>query len=204
MAYKTMTSVLSLDPDYLESLATEHCEAYSQAQPFPHVVIDEFLPVDILERILEEFPQPNSLDWQQFRNASEKKLASKSERQMGEMTRLLLYQMNSSIFISFLEKLTGIRGIIPDPHFVGGRLHQIEKGGYLKMHIDFNRHTQLRLDRRLNLLLYLNKNWEEEYGGYLEVWDREVATCEKRFCLFLIDALFSAQLIFRIMVILNL
>lgn len=169
-----------LDPDYLDKLAIKYRQEYSQAQPFPHIVIDNFLPEFVLNNILNEFPQVNSIDWQKFNAPSEKKLATKHEQQMGENTCLLLYQLNSSTFINFLETLTGIDGIIPDPHFEGGGLHQIVRGGYLKMHVDFNRHGKLRLDRRLNLLIYLNKNWQEEYGGHLELWDKDMTQCEKK------------------------
>ncbi|MEQ9000855.1 MAG: 2OG-Fe(II) oxygenase [Coleofasciculus sp. B1-GNL1-01] len=174
------TSLFCLEKDYLIDLVNKYQESYSQAQPFPHVVIDDFLPEFVLDEILQEFPKPGSIDWQKFDVSSQKKLGSKSELQMGEATRMLLYQLNSSTFINFLEKLTSIEGIIPDPHFVGGGLHQIEPGGYLKMHVDFNRHTRLNLDRRLNLLLYLNKDWQEDYGGHLELWDREMKQCKKK------------------------
>jgi hypothetical protein len=96
------------------------------------------------------------------------------------MTRHLLAQFNSSTFTSFLEDLTAISGLIPDPHYLGGGLHQIEPGGLLKVHADFNRHEQLRLDRRLNLILYLNRDWREEYGGHLELWNRDMTRCEAR------------------------
>ena len=96
--------------------------------------------------------------------------------------------MNSALFISFLEKLTGIEGIIPDPYYRGGGIHQIEKGGKLDVHIDFNLHTKFKLDRRLNVILYLNKNWKEEYGGHFELWkgykDKKgqhiIETCENK------------------------
>lgn len=169
-----------LDSDYLKELADKYQKDYAEAQPFPHIVIDNFLPESILEGILSEFPKAGDIDWQKFENKAEKKLANRHEKYMGDNTRSLLYQLNSSTFISFLEKLTGIQGIIPDPHYVGGGLHQIERGGYLKMHVDFNRHEELRLDRRLNLLLYLNKDWKEEYGGYLELWDSKMTQCEKK------------------------
>jgi Rps23 Pro-64 3,4-dihydroxylase Tpa1-like proline 4-hydroxylase len=170
----------SLDPEYLENLATKYHQDYLNAEPFPHIIIDNFFSTEILDKILEEFPQPDSINWQSFKNKSEKKLASTSELQMGKTIRFLLYQLNSSTFIDFLEKLTGIDGIIPDPHFVGGGLHQIERGGYLKLHVDFNKHTRLKLDRRLNLLIYLNKNWEEEYGGHLQLWDSEMKECRQK------------------------
>lgn len=169
-----------IDPAYLEDLANKYSERYKSAKPFPHVIIDNFLPEDVLNKILNEFPQAHSIDWQKFDAASEKKLASKSELQMGEATRFLLYQLNSSTFVNFLETLTGIQGIVPDPHFVGGGLHQIQRGGFLKMHVDFNKHERLNLDRRLNLLIYLNKNWKEEYGGHLELWDQDMTQCGQK------------------------
>lgn len=169
-----------LDPLYLDELADRYAQGYAQGHPFPHIVIDNFLPEAILDGILDEFPKPQDIEWKKFDAPAEKKLASTSELQMGEATRLLLYQLNSSTFIQFLEKLTGIPAIIPDPHFQGGGLHQIEPGGYLKLHVDFNRHKKLNLDRRLNLLIYLNKNWKEDYGGYFEMWDRNMTRCEKK------------------------
>lgn len=169
-----------IKPEYLKALTAKHKRAYSQAEPFPHIVIDDFLPESILELVLKEFPSPQKIDWKTFDNPAEKKLASTSESQMGENTKRLLWQLNSSLFIDFLEELTGIDGIIPDPHFVGGGLHQIERGGYLKIHADFNRHKRLCLDRRLNLLIYLNKDWQEEYGGHFEMWDTNMTGCEKK------------------------
>ena len=176
----TSTSMFCIDPDYLDNLANKYSQAYGEAKPFPHIVIDNFLPESVLNTILEEFPKPGEINWRKFDAATEKKLASSSELQMGEATRLLLYQLNSSTFINFIERLTGIDGIIPDPHFVGGGLHQTERGGYLKIHADFNHHKRLHLDRRLNLLIYLNKNWQEEYGGHFEMWDRDMTQCQKK------------------------
>lgn len=169
-----------LDPGYLQELATRYRDDYSNAQPFPYIVIDNFLPEFVLEDILSEFPKAEDIEWKRFKNSAELKLASRHEQQMGDATRMLLYHLNSSTFITFLEALTGISGIIPDPHFEGGGLHQIERGGYLKMHVDFNRHERLNLDRRLNLLIYLNKDWEEAYGGHLELWDQDMSQCHKK------------------------
>ena len=170
----TLSRLLFLDSNRLQELAHKLRGAYAEAEPFPHVVIDDLFSEEVLRAVIEEFPSPGSIDWNKFNNREERKLASTRETQMGDMTRLFLYQLNSSIFIDFLETLTGINGLIPDPHFWGGGLHQIERGGFLKIHADFNRHERLDLDRRLNLLLYLNEGWLEEYGGYLELWDRDM------------------------------
>lgn len=172
--------IFCLDSDYLDNLATKYSQVYIEGKPFPHIIIDNFLPEEILDGILNEFPQVNQIKWQKFNDVAQKKLASTSELQMGVCTKNLLYQLNSGTFINFLEKLTSIDGLIPDPHFQGGGLHQIERGGFLKIHADFNRHTKMKLDRRLNLLIYLNKNWKEEYGGHFELWDRDMTKCEQK------------------------
>src|SRR3712207_1690584 len=99
---------------------------------------------------------------------------------MGPATRHLLAELNSATFIDFLERLTGIDGLIPDPHFEGGGLHQIEPGGHLKVHADFNRHPRMDLERRLNVLIYLNRDWKDEYGGAFELWNEDMTECAER------------------------
>jgi len=94
--------------------------------------------------------------------------------------RHLLSDLNGMVFIDFLETLTGISGLVPDPHYQGGALHQILPGGRLEIHADFNRHKRLHLDRRLNVLIYFNKDWPESYGGNLELWDVNMTRCVKK------------------------
>ena len=163
--------------DELFKLADELSEKYATAAPFSHVVIDDFLPPDVLEPILAEFPEPGNTEWQSFDTSREIKLALADTERMGPATRHLLAEFNSGVFVDFLERLTGIEGLIPDPHYVGGGLHQIRAGGFLRVHADFNRHSQLKLDRRLNGLLYLNRDWEAEWGGHLQLWNRDMSAC---------------------------
>jgi 2OG-Fe(II) oxygenase superfamily len=166
--------------DHLQKVAKENAPRYRTAQPFSHIVLDDVFPPETLERILTEFPSPGDIDWWRFADQRGKKLGTRDESQMGDATLSFLQQLNSSIFISFLEKLTGIDGLIADPHLYGGGLHQIQPGGFLKVHADFNKHDKLKLDRRLNLLLYLNKDWREEYGGHLELWSTDMKRCEHK------------------------
>jgi hypothetical protein len=154
--------------------------SYLSAEPFPHIIFDDFLDPALLELILTEFPKPGEIQWQRFDNAREIKLASAAEATFGPVTRLLLYHLNSVTFLEFLSQVTGIENLISDPSFEGGGLHQIVRGGKLGVHADFNKHRAYQLDRRLNLLLYLNKDWREEYGGHLELWDRNMSHCERR------------------------
>jgi hypothetical protein len=158
--------------DELMPVADAHRASYTTAQPFPHVVIDDFLPPSVLQRVLDEFPEPDDRDWEDFDNPREVKLALADTEEMGPNTRELLSEFNGQVFMEFVERLTSIDGLVTDPHFHGGGLHQIRPGGYLKVHADFNRHTRLDLDRRINGLVYLNPDWDESYGGHLELWDR--------------------------------
>jgi len=164
---------------------------YMNAKPFPHIVFDNFFDPELVDQILAEFPAPDAIRWQKFDNGQEIKLASSAEQSFGPVTRLFMYHLNSATFLEFLSRVTGIKNLIPDPGFEGGGLHQIVRGGKLGVHADFNKHRDLNLDRRLNLLLYLNKDWREEYGGHLQLWDRDMTRCEAK-----VLPLFNRMLIF--------
>ena len=164
---------LNIDPSPLR-------ERYVSAQPFPHIVLDGLFEDATLEALLAEFPRPEEIEWAAFDNPTEKKLGYRYTSPLKRNLRDFLYEMNSPPVLRFLEELTGIEGLIPDPYFGGAGPHQILPGGFLKIHADFNWHPLLKLDRRLNLLVYLNQDWEEEYGGHLELWDREMARCGQK------------------------
>jgi hypothetical protein len=164
----------------LEKTGRSLRETYASAQPFPHIVLDDFLPEEIVEEVLAHVEAPQGRQWFKFDNPLEVKRANGDESTMAPCVRALLYQLNSSAFLRFLEELTGIEHLIPDPYFRGSGLHQTERGGFLKVHADFNYHPQLCLYRRVNLLLYLNKDWKEEYGGHLEFWDAQMKACQTR------------------------
>jgi len=161
-------------------LAASRRSAYVAADPFPHAVIDDFLPVEMCEKVLGEFPTAEQIEWLRFNRHHSKKLATQGDEQFGPGTRAVLAELGSAACLEFLQELTGISGLIPDPYFEGGGLHQIEPGGFLKMHIDFNHHKRMRLDRRINLIVYLNEDWREEYNGNLELWDRGMTHCVRK------------------------
>jgi 2-oxoglutarate-Fe(II)-dependent oxygenase superfamily protein len=168
------------DRQHLLELAAAHREEYQAARPFPHIYFDGLLPESVLDQVLDEFPAPQQEGWLRFESENERKLASVDDQGMGDAIRQLLAELNSAAFIDFLQELTGIRGLVPDPHFVGGGLHQIVRGGHLNVHVDFNRHPTTGLDRRLNVLLYLNRDWKPEWGGDLQLWSSNMKRCEAR------------------------
>lgn len=175
-----MASAFRFDRRRLEELASARHREYVAAQPFEHIVFDDFLPEAVVDDVLGEFPAPGQGEWTAYESENELKLASRRDTRMGEATLELLRELNSAAFIDFLERLTGIAGLVPDPHLEGGGLHQIVPGGHLNVHVDFNRHPRTGLQRRLNVLLYLNRDWSDDYGGALELWSAEQRRCEKR------------------------
>ena len=171
--------------DHLQDKLANDAARYAAASPFPHVELDDFLRPDVLAQAIAEFPKPEAIrDWRrltdkddQGRPAVLQKLGYSNELEFGPALRRLVYELNSSHFLRYLERLTGIPNLIPDPHMAGGGLHQYLPGAVLRVHADFNRLPSWNLDRRLNLLLYLNPEWRPEWGGALELWDEAMSSC---------------------------
>jgi hypothetical protein len=164
----------------LRLLAEQSAAEYRNNKPFPYIYFDDFLPVGAVEAALAAYPQPAEVPWINFNKVQEKKLAFDVAEKLPAADRDILYFLNSRPMLQFLEILTGIEGVIPDPYFEGGGLHQIVPGGRLGVHADFNKHKKLNLDRRINVLIYLNKDWKEEYGGHFELWNREMTQAEAK------------------------
>ena len=156
-------------------------EQYRNGDPFPHIVIDGLFDDADLDAVFEAFPKPEEMRWMRFDSPLEKKLGFYHEHStLAPAVRSFLDALNGFEMLLFLEELTGIEGLIPDPYFGGGGLHQIEPGGFLKIHADFNVHPKLRLDRRANMLVYLNRDWREEWGGHLELWNADMTERRQR------------------------
>ncbi len=168
-------------------------KSYAQATPFPNISAEDFFDEKTLEKVLDEFPDLAGEDSLIHNNPRELKYAGKGEKSFGPETRKFMHFLNSEPFLEFLQNLTGIEEkLLPDPYFSGGGLHEIKKGGLLKLHADFNKNPLTGLDRRINVLVYLNKEWKEEYGGHFELWDKDMKQCvHKILPLFNTMAIFS-------------
>jgi glycosyltransferase involved in cell wall biosynthesis len=156
---------------------------YNQAQPFPHIVIDNFLPPSILNGVIDDFRNHNNWGWDNSDYSKDhqvKKFFSPwnndGDATLPINTKLILNYFNSPDVISMLEKLTGIEGLIADPTLLGGGMHKIESGGKLSIHADSRKHAVTNNYRRINLLVYLNKEWNKEWGGSLQLWDKDMTT----------------------------
>ena len=163
----------------LQQLASKLANTYQTNKPFPSIYIDDFFDENFLEEVLKEFPRVDQLkDKIYYANPNENKYATKGEYTFGDQTKKLVHFLNSQPFLEFLQKITGIEEtLIPDPYYEGGGFHEIKPGGFLKVHVDFRKNKKLQLSRRVNFLIYLNKDWEEEYGGHLELWEKDMSQC---------------------------
>jgi hypothetical protein len=160
------------DLDTLAQRARALAAGFGTAKPYPHVVVDEFLREDAARELARVFPGPDDpVAWDHYAAPGlEVKLGCGREERLPAPIRQAIHDLNSGPFIRFLEELTGIDHLLPDPHLSGGGVHLSRQGGHLGVHADFNWHEKLQAHRRLNLLVYLTPDWRREYGGELELW----------------------------------
>ena len=166
----------------LDSLINGEKQNYSKASPYPHIVIKDFFDEKFLNEVLEFFPDlSKKTSSEEWKNKNEVKFGNSNYSSFPDKIKLFFDFLNSNQFLDFLQKITSIKEkLVHDPELSGGGLHEIKKGGVLKIHTDFNRHPNLNLDRRINVLVYLNKNWKDSYGGHLELWDENMSQCMKK------------------------
>jgi 2OG-Fe(II) oxygenase superfamily len=142
---------------------------YRAAQPYPHVVLDGFFDEEVLDRVERSFPRPGDRDWLAYDTANEVKQTSRGILGLDPFTQLFLWQMCSAPFMAWLRAVTGVVDLCVDSTFHGGGLHESRRGGWLNLHADWTQHPHLPLVRQLNMIVYLNRDWQEEWGGALEL-----------------------------------
>ena len=170
-----------VDFDALEADLDSAAAAYRAADPFPHTVIDGVLFPQVFDKAVAEFPGMKDEFWKGYLHVNETKYSNTEPDTWGPTLHDVAQEFCSPRFIAYLEKLTGIQNLMPDWTMDGGGLHQTLRGGHLNIHADFTtHHTHENWARRVNILLYLNEEWPDEWGGKLELWDRNMQECRAR------------------------
>jgi len=170
-----------VDIDRLEEQVPSLKKAYRSAKPFPFTVIDDLLQPDAALKCYEAFPKVGDEGWIHYVHVNEKKHGLNKMDRLPAQLRELITELNSDRFVGMLETLTGIQGLKADHMLEGGGLHQSGRGGFLNIHADFTVHPHKRnWRRRVNVLVYLNKGWQEDWGGQLELWERDMSQCTQR------------------------
>lgn len=177
-----------LDRIRLTDLARGLREGFATAEPFPHVVIPDFLPLPVARELAGEFPSITDQGWVfagpgDSKNSGDiniEKVQNSREEYFPPLVRHVMHEFNSSTFLDFLTELTAYSGLLSDPWFGGCGLHSTGRGGRLMIHADQDRHPNEKLHQMLNAIYYVTPNWQDEWGGQLELWDRDAKTCVKR------------------------
>jgi Rps23 Pro-64 3,4-dihydroxylase Tpa1-like proline 4-hydroxylase len=174
---------VSIDYADLMRHAGRCAEPHANARPYAHTSIDNFLPQKLADAVAREVPKPSEpRQWDRYFAAGyEDKWAISDDPSLPPLTRDLVREMNSSLFLQFLERLTGIEHLLPDPHLEGAGIHLVPSGGVLQIHADFNYSKRLNAYRRVNVFLYLNPRWDASWGGALELWDAPHGSAQATF-----------------------
>ncbi len=166
---------------------------FVSAEPFPAVVLDDFLAADAAQSVLSSFPNLDSAGWINYIRINERTFGMRNRDTMSKAAAEVLDELNSDAFLDLLGKVTGISGLKADQSLEGAGLHLSDRNGFLNVHADFNIHPHRpHWRRRLNLLIYLNPDWNESWGGELEFWDAAVQRCVRK-----ISPVFNRAVLFQ-------
>jgi len=164
---ETLTQTL----EYLQNESQSLRQSYLAAKPYPHVAIDNLFAPELLDRLLAEYPDRDRRDWLVWDTKNELKSTSRGIEGLSTFTQLLCLWLNSKDVIKSIESIVGLDNLVGDPLFHGAGLHEMYRDGWLNMHADYTKHFSLPLMRRINILIYLNRDWQSEWEGDLVMQD---------------------------------
>ncbi|MFN2377075.1 MAG: 2OG-Fe(II) oxygenase [Candidatus Binatia bacterium] len=160
------------DYERYEARADELAASYRSNTPFPHLALDDFLVTEAAEQAARDFPSHADEHWVHYRHVNENKAHTDRWEDLPPSIAAIIREMNSPRFLALLGRITGIEGLRADPDIEGGGMHQSWTDGFLNVHSDFTMHRKNPTwRRRCNLILYMNKDWDPQWGGALQLWD---------------------------------
>ena len=163
--------------DYSDKKLYDLSKNYLISKPFPNIIIDDFLTQNCIKNTIEGFKK---VEWASYTHINEKKSGNKKTK-FDPLLQKTIEALNSDEFIKVLETITGIPNLIADPKLGSGGVHRSTRGGFLNIHADFTVHPYNKnWHRRVNVLIYLNDIWEDNWGGKLEFWDKSMKNCVKK------------------------
>ena len=178
---ETATPSTVLDFERLERKVERMRDQYQNASPFPHIVIDDLLEPEAAKAAMAEFPSLDPETWNNYIHINERKFSNTDSSTWGPSLQRTLEVLNSPRFVQFVGTLLGEDDLIADSSLEGGGLHRSQRGGFLNIHADFTVHPHHRnWRRRANIILYLNEDWQPEYGGDIELWSTDMKECVQK------------------------
>ena len=168
----------------LRARGPKGAEDFAAAAPFPHAVVDGVFPAPLADALAARFPAPDLPAFRRVDHDEQRARLGHLQRKdfagVDPLIRHALAELNGHVFVSFLERLTGRRGLIGDPAFRGAGVHLTLPGGHLDLHADFNRDRFRGLRRAITAIVYLNPGWDDAWGGALELWPADLSACGAR------------------------
>ena len=154
-------------------------KSYQSKTPFRYLVIDNILNEDGAKEVHEQYPAIKDGEWDGTTYIDQKNKFQKRVFEKNSCMQNVFDELNSDEFLQWLNYITDIKEpLISDPSLFGGGLHQSINGAFLNVHVDYNIHPVTKFHRRLNVLIYMNQGWKDEYEGHLELW--EINDSQKR------------------------
>lgn len=150
--------------------------SFLNAKPFEHIIIPNFLDEDYANKISEKFPTDYS-NWYEYCNPLEVKYAFDDINSLDEDIKKFFYILSTDEMISKITNISSIDGLTYDSYLHGAGLHAHPRYGRLNMHLDYEKHPLSGLQRRLNVILYLNKDWDPSWNGATELWNEDMTEC---------------------------
>ena len=165
-------------------------------EPFDHWIIDDFFPPDKAQRITENFPAYDDERWYFYENAIENKKTLQHWLRFPPEIYQTLQDLCSNDFIETIKSMTGIKNLYPDYGLHGGGLHMHGRGGNLNIHKDYSIHPRLKLQRKLNLIVYMSDDWDPTWGGGLELWSNNPKTNRPKELVKTVEPKFNRAILF--------
>lgn len=151
---------------------------FLNAKPFEHIIIPNFLNEEYAEELFNAFPEDiESGKWYKYDNPLEKKYARDDIQNFPVCLKQFFYLLSTGDITSAFSTLSNIENLECDPYLHGAGLHAHPKDGTLHMHLDYEKHPHIEKERRLNMILYMSKDWKEEWNGETQLWDEKMENC---------------------------
>jgi hypothetical protein len=147
-------------------------DIFLKSIPSPSIIIENFFHDDVALLLNDECQNSNDSHWKVFTRNGSHMIEYNNIQQLPKAYEVYSY-LHSGPFLKWLEQLTGINGLIPDPHLIGAGYSKSFRGDTLKIHTDFNWNNELKLYRVLSLIVYLTPGWKVEWGGGLDFYNND-------------------------------
>ena len=151
-------------------------EKFKNAEPFEHIIIPNFLSKKYADIIYKKYPDDYE-KWHKYSNPLEVKYACDDILNLDEEIQKLFYLLSSNEIIDKIKEITNIQNLTYDEYLHGAGLHAHPRFGRLNMHLDYEKHPYTGTQRRLNIILYMNKDWNKDWNGATELWNKDMTKC---------------------------